>query len=51
MAEPYGARGIVPAGSVDGHVLSVDIALLDKLRGLVREAEAASAATFRAAYI
>jgi len=44
-------RGIVPAGSVDGHVLSVDIALLDKLRGLVREAEAASAATFRAAYI
>ena len=44
-------RGIVPAGSVDGHELRVDEALLELLRALVGDAEAASAAAFRSAYL
>jgi len=43
-------RGIVPVGSVDGRELSVDEALLGRLRSLVGEAEEASTAAFRSAY-
>jgi len=44
-------RGIVPVGSVDGHPLRVDEALLGRLRTLVGEAEEASTAAFSAAYL
>jgi branched-subunit amino acid aminotransferase/4-amino-4-deoxychorismate lyase len=43
-------RGIAPVGSVDGHGLRVDEPLLARLRSLIDEAEARSAAAFRAAY-
>jgi branched-subunit amino acid aminotransferase/4-amino-4-deoxychorismate lyase len=43
-------RGIVPVGSVDGRSLRVDLPLLQQLRSLVGEAEAASAAAFRSVY-
>jgi branched-chain amino acid aminotransferase len=43
-------RGVVPVGAVDGHALRVDDALVRRLRALIGEAEAASAAAFRAAY-
>ena len=43
-------RGIVPVGSVDGRLLRVDHALLERLRTFVAEAEAESAAAFRASY-
>ena len=43
-------RGIVPVARVDERSLRVDEAILMLLRGLVREAEAASATTFLAIY-
>ena len=43
-------RGVVPVGMVDDHELLVDHELVRRLRSLVGEAEAASAAAFRAAY-
>ena len=43
-------RGIVPVARVDERDLRVDDALLALLRGLVDEAEAASAAAFLAIY-
>jgi branched-subunit amino acid aminotransferase/4-amino-4-deoxychorismate lyase len=43
-------RGIVPVGSVDGHDLRVDEALLGRLRALVGAAEDASTTAFRDAY-
>jgi len=43
-------RGVVPVGSVDDRELLVDHGLVRRLRSLVGEAEAASAAAFRAAY-
>ena len=43
-------RGIVPVASVDDRELRVDGELTERLRSLVGEAEAASAAAFRAAY-
>jgi len=43
-------RGIVPVGSVDGHDLRVDKALIGRLRALVGEAEEASRAAFRNTY-
>ena len=44
-------RGIVPVASVDDRELHVDGELTRRLRALVGEAEAASAAAFRAAYL
>ena len=44
-------RGIVPVASVDDRELRVDGELTARLRSLVGEAEAASAAAFRAAYL
>ncbi len=43
-------RGVVPVGSVDGHMLRVDEDLLAHVRTLVGEAEEASRVAFRAAY-
>ena len=43
-------RGVVPVGTVDDRELLVDYELVRRLRSLVGEAEAASAAAFRAAY-
>lgn len=44
-------RGIVAVASVDDRKLRVDDALLERLRSLAGEAEAASAAAFRSAYL
>jgi branched-subunit amino acid aminotransferase/4-amino-4-deoxychorismate lyase len=44
-------RGIVPVGAVDDRVLRVDGELTGRLRSLVGEAEAASAAAFRDTYL
>jgi branched-subunit amino acid aminotransferase/4-amino-4-deoxychorismate lyase len=44
-------RGIVPVASVDGRALRVDGELTERLRSLVGDAEVASAAAFRAAYL
>ena len=44
-------RGIVPVARVDDRELRVDGELLARLRSLVGEAEAASAAAFRATYL
>ncbi len=44
-------RGIVSVESVDGRRLRVDGALVERLRALVGEAEAASLAAFRARYL
>jgi branched-chain amino acid aminotransferase len=44
-------RGIVPVGSVDGRALTVDQALVNRLRGLVGAAEAASAQAFRSRFL
>lgn len=44
-------RGIVSVESVDGRRLRVDGALVDRLRALVAEAEAASLAAFRERYL